>query len=320
MSASLPWVVFVLLFLGVVGLDLGVFHRGSRVVGPREALRWTAVWILLAVVVAAGIGVLRGPQSAVEFVTAYVIEKALSIDNLFVFLVIFTQFRVPAAHQYRVLALGMVGAIVMRAVLIAVGGAAVQALDWLPGALGLFLVYSGIKLVMSDPEGDGSDASGGRWLDALGRIVPFTKEFHGADFFVRVGGRWRATPLVAVLLVIEASDLAFATDSIPAALGVSADPFIVFSSNAMAVLGLRSLYFFIASVLPLFRFLRQALCLILTFIGSKMLVAGVVTVPAILCLAVIFTVIVVAIAASILRPLPASPPGLTAAGDPPAWE
>jgi len=299
------WVGFVAFVVMMLLLDLGVFHRSAHVVRPREALIWTAVWIALALAFDVGIYVWFGADRALEFLTGYVIEKALSVDNLFVFLVVFSYFAVSPQNQHRVLFWGVLGALVMRAIFIFVGAALLQHFHWVIYLFGGFLVFTGVKLLA----GLGEEVHPERnpLFRLFQRVVPSVPDYRGAHFTVVERGRRLATPLLAVLVVIEASDVVFAVDSIPAIFAVTADPFIVFTSNIFAILGLRSLYFVLASAMGKFRYLNTGLGLVLSFVGAKMLLADIYKIPILVSLGVVAALLGGAIVASILRPLPGDP-------------
>jgi len=264
------WAAFLGFIVLMLALDLGVFHRGSREVTVRGALVWVTVWIVLALAFNTLIYFWRGPQPAMEFLTGYLVELCLSIDNVFVFIVVFAYFRVPAEFQHRVLFWGIIGAVVMRAVFILVGIALINRFEWVIAIFGVFLVYTGFKLVL--PGKKELDPEKNPVVRLFRRFFPVSKDIAGGRFFTVESGRRVATPLFIVLLVIEATDVVFALDSIPAILAITRDSFIVFTSNIFAILGLRSLYFALAGVIKLFRFLNIGLAVVLVFIGVKMLV------------------------------------------------
>lgn len=297
------WVGFIIFILAMLALDLGVFHRRAHEVSVREALAWSVVWITLALVFNAGIYHWFGRERALEFFTGYLIEKALSVDNLFVFLVLFTYFAVPGALRHRVLFWGILGALVMRAVFIVAGTALIAAFHWILYVFGAFLVFTGIKLLAARDEGIEPERN--PVLRLIRRVLPSVPEYHGARFVVRRAGCWYATPLLAVLVMIEATDIVFALDSIPAVFAITRDPFIVFTSNIFAVLGLRALFFLLAGMLGRFRYLKVGLGLVLAFVGTKMLVIDLVRVPVALSLVVIALLLGLSVAVSMLRPGPA---------------
>lgn len=294
------WAGFIIFILAMLALDLGVFHRRAHEVSTREALAWSLVWIALALLFNAGIYHWFGRERALEFFTGYLIEKALSVDNLFVFLVLFTYFAVPAALRHRVLFWGILGALVMRALFIVAGTALIAAFHWVLYLFGAFLVFTGLKLLAARDEGIEPERN--PVLRLIRRVLPSVPEYHGARFVVRRAGRWFATPLLAVLVMIEATDIVFALDSIPAVFAITRDPFIVFTSNIFAVLGLRALFFFLAGMLGRFRYLKVGLGLVLAFVGVKMLLVDLVRVPIALSLGVIACLLGLSVAASMLLP------------------
>lgn len=269
MGTPLHWIAFNALVLLAVALDLGVFHRKAHKIGLREALLWTAAWIALACAFGAGILLWSGRQQALEFFTGYVIEKALSVDNLFVFLVVFRVFAVRDEVQQRVLGYGILGALLMRGAMIAAGAALIQRFTWIMYVFGGFIVYAGIHMMFV------REAHGHPEKNFLVRFfskrLRLTKEYRGEKFFTRENGRLFATPLFLVLLVVEITDVTFAVDSIPAVFGITRDTFIVYTSNVFAILGLRALYFLLAGVLEKLEYLRIGLALVLIFVGAKMI-------------------------------------------------
>jgi len=293
------WLGFTAFVLLMLALDLGVFHRKAHEVHPKEALLWTLAWVGLALLFNVGLYVGYGSERAVEFLTGYLIEKALSVDNLFVFLVLFSYFAVPAALQHRVLFWGILGALVMRAGFIAAGAVLIHEFHWVIYLFGGFLVFTGAKLLFH--RGEEMQPESNPALRVLRRFVPTTTDYRGTRFFVREGGRWLATPLLIVLLVIEATDIVFAVDSIPAIFAVTDDPYIVFTSNIFAILGLRALYFLLAGMLDKFRYLKVGLGLVLAFVGGKMLLSGLYKVPVALSLGVVVALLAGSILASVLR-------------------
>jgi tellurite resistance protein TerC len=265
------WAGFIVAILVFLALDLGVFHRQAHVVGFREALAWTTVWFTLSMLFALGLSFVRPREEAIEFVTGYIIELSLSMDNVFVIALIFAYFRVPLAYQHRVLFWGILGALVMRGVMIGLGTALIHRFSWTLYVFGAFLVITGIKMLFSGDEGVHPERN--PVLKLARRFFPVTPEFHGQQFTARLNGRWALTPLALVLLMVETTDLIFAVDSIPAIFAVTQKPFIVFTSNVFAILGLRSLYFVLANAIGYFRYLKIGLSVVLVFIGGKMLVA-----------------------------------------------
>lgn len=263
------WIGFHVLVLALLALDQGVFHRRARVIPPREAALASAFWILLAMGFNAGIFFTLGPQRGLDFFTGYVIEYALSVDNVFVFAVLFRYFRVPAESRHRVLIWGILGALVLRGTLVAAGAVLLQRFSWALFGLGAFVFFTGIRLLIHKPEA--MDPGKSSILRLARKTIPFSPDFCGDRFFVRENGRWLVTPLFLVLLVVEITDVAFAVDSVPAIFAITRDPFIIYTSNVFAVLGLRAFYFLFAALLLYFRNLSQGLAAVLMFIGAKML-------------------------------------------------
>jgi len=276
---------FVIFVLAMLGLDLGVFHRKNHVVKFREALAWSSVWIGLALIFNLGIYLWYGPTTALEFLTGYTIEKALSVDNLFVFVAIFAYFNISPMWQHRVLFWGIIGALVMRALFIVVGGAMLSHFHWTMYLFGGILVITGIKLFYQKNKEVEVDKT--FVVRALKKLFPVANEHNGANFFVRINNRWFITPVFLALVTVEISDLVFAVDSIPAVYAITSDPFIVFTSNIFAILGLRSLYFLLARLLNKFQFLKIGLAAVLVFVGIKMLISGIIYIPILLSLGVI---------------------------------
>jgi len=293
------WVGFNIFVLAMLALDLGVFHRKAHAVSLKEASIWSVVWITLAMVFNAGLYLFAGPEPALQFFTGYLIEKSLSVDNIFIFLLLFTYFKVPAAYQHRVLYWGILGALIMRGTLIAVGVALIESFHWIIYLFGAFLIFTGIRMgfhkeIEVHPEND-------LLLKFIRRFVPVTENYEHDRFFVRRAGQVMVTPLLLVLLVIDTTDLIFAVDSIPAVFAVTRDPFLVYTSNIFAILGLRSLYFVFAGIMEKFYYLKLGLSVILTFVGVKMVLADVFSLPTALSLVVIAVVLTIAIVASIVR-------------------
>jgi tellurite resistance protein TerC len=301
MQANLThWIGFNLFVLLMLALDLGVFHRRTHSVRVREAIIWSVVWITLAGIFNAGLYVGFGSQKALEFLTGYLIENPLSVDKLFVFLIIFSYFHVPSEYQHRVLFWGILGALVMRAAFIAAGVTLIERFHWVMYVFGAFLILTGIKVSRHKDRNMRPERN--PMVRLASRILPITPHYHGHKLFGRENGRWVATPLFLVLLVIETTDLIFAVDSIPAILAISRDPFIVYSSNVFAILGLRSLYFALAGIMRMFHFIHYGLSAILIFVGGKMLLADVYKIPIAISLGVIALVLGMSITASILWP------------------
>jgi len=296
------WAIFAALILAMLAADLGVFHRGKpKEMSLREALYRSIGWISLAALFNAGLYVSAGRDTGLEFTAGYLLEEALSVDNLFVFVVIFTTFKVPSSLQHRVLFWGIVGAVVLRGIFIGVGTALVQKFAWVMYIFGAILIWTAVKLFKGgeDEEMDPNDNPAFRLFK---RLVPTVPEFRGNRFLVRENGKLMATPLLAVLVLVETSDVLFALDSIPAVFGVTQDPFIVYTSNIFAILGLRSLYFLLAGVVHKFVYLKIGLALILGFVGGKMMVHDFLKVPIFVSLGVIAALLAGTIVASILWP------------------
>jgi tellurite resistance protein TerC len=299
-GTPLLWGAFTLFVLILLALDLGVFHRKAHAVGPREALGWSVFWIALALLFNAVVVWRFGPQRGLEFLTGYLIEKALSVDNIFVFLVIFSYFSVPAAYQHRVLFWGILGAIVFRVIFILTGAALLGAFHWVMYIFGGLLILTALRIVRTRDEEVHPERN--PLLRLVHRYVPVVPTYQGERFFVRAGGRLMATPLLLVLVVVEATDIVFAIDSIPAIFAVTPDPFIVYTSNIFAILGLRALFFLLAGVLSRFHYLRIGLGLVLAFVGMKMLLSDLYEIPIGLSLSIVVALIGGAIVASLLRP------------------
>lgn len=301
MIASSPWlwVGFIAFVLAMLAVDLGVFNRKTHAISMKEAGIWTAVWIGLTLAFNVVLYFWQGAEPALQFLTGYLIEKALSVDNLFVFALIFALFAVPARYQHRVLFWGVLGALIMRGAFIAAGAALLHTFHWIIYIFGAFLVYTGIKLAFHKETSIEPDRNPAVRL--FRRFFPITDRYHGERFFVRQAGKLWATPLVLVLVVVESTDLVFAVDSIPAIFAVTSDPFLVYTSNVFAILGLRSLYFLLAGALDKFYYLKTALAFILSFVGVKMLISEWVKIPIALSLAVILGLLLAAVVASLIR-------------------
>jgi tellurite resistance protein TerC len=300
------WIGFNVVVLAILALDLGVLHRKAEKVSLREAAVWSGIWVALSLCFALAVYLTMGKQSGLEFLTGYLIEYALSVDNIFVFVLIFTYFGVPEKYQHRVLFWGIIGALVLRGVMIVAGSALVTRFAWTLYIFGAFLVFTGIRMALQkddaayNPERDPV-------LRAARKIVPVTKEYHGKKFFVREqradgSSHLAATPLFIVLLIVDTTDIVFATDSIPAIFAVTRDPFIVYTSNICAVLGLRALYFLLAGIVDKFVYLKLGLSMVLVFIGAKMLLEGVFHIPIAISLGVVALVLASSIVASIRWP------------------
>jgi tellurite resistance protein TerC len=294
----LPWALFLLFVGAMLALDLGAFHREAHVVSRKEALTWSGVWIGLAVVFNIGVYLFQGSEKGVEWTTGYLIEKSLAVDNVFIFLMIFSAFAVPPQYQHRVLFWGIIGALVMRAILIAFAGVLLGSLHWMIYVFGAFLILTGIRFLRKD---HGTPSLEDNRLVAFAkRFYPVTESYEGQRFFVVRNGVRFMTPLFLVLLLVESTDLVFAVDSIPAIYAITDDPFIVFTSNIMAILGLRALYFVLAGYLGGLRYLKPGLAAVLVFVGSKMMLVDVYKIPALASLAVVAAILGLAVGASIL--------------------
>lgn len=302
------WVFFFLIVTVLLAMDLGLFQRKAHEVKLSEAVQSTTLRVALALLFCVGIylGWIGGyetretaSQAGLEFLTGYLVEIALSIDNVFVFALVFQYFRVPPMYQHRVLFWGILGALVMRAILIFAGIALIERFHWVIYVFALILIYGGIKMIRHDTED--TDPTKNPILKLFRRLVPVTSKLHGQSFFVREGGRLMATPLCVVLVAIETTDLIFAVDSIPAVIAITRDPFIVFTSNVFAILGLRAMYFALAGILKLFRFLHYGLSAILVFIGVKMLLSGTpYAIGTVQSLVVVFSLLVASVSASLV--------------------
>ncbi len=298
-ETALVWIGFNLFVLAILALDLGVFHRQAHEVSIREASVWSVLWISLALAFNVGLYFWRGGEVALQFLTGYLIEKSLSVDNIFVFVLIFTYFAVPAKYQHRVLFWGILGALVMRGIMIAAGAALIKEFHWIIYLFGAFLIVTGVRMALHRNEEIHPDRN--PLVRLVRRVLPVTGEYHGQRFFVRQAGVLMATPLFLTLVMVEFTDLIFAVDSIPAIFAVTTDPFIVYTSNVFAILGLRSLYFVLRGVVDKFYYLKLSLAAVLTFVGVKMVLTDLYKVPVVLSLAVIATLLAIGIAASVWR-------------------
>lgn len=298
------WILFNLFALGMLVLDLRVFHRAGRVVQPREALGWSAVWIILATVFAVILFFWQGRQATLEFVTGYVLELSLSIDNLFVFLLIFRYFAVPEEQQHRVLFWGIIGALILRGIFIAAGVELIRSFHWVLYVFGAFLIYSGLKLFKGPHQ---VDPKKNPVVKAFRKTMPMTESYEGGKFLVR---GWRGsdglfgTPLLLVLIIIEITDVLFAVDSIPAVLAITLNAFIVYTSNVFAILGLRSMYFAVAELIKLFRFLHYGLAAVLILVGAKMMAGDRVHIPTVAMLGTVAGVLAISVVTSVVFPAP----------------
>ena len=302
MSDAFPWIVLFAIVGSMLALDLLVLNREAKPIPFRRAAGWSAVWVSLALGFGAWVNATRGGTAGAEYLAGYLIELSLSVDNVFVFALIFTAFAVPAAYQHRLLFWGILGAVVFRAVFIAAGTAILAAAHWVIYLLGVLLVVTGVRLAMS--RGHAVEPEKNPVLRLFRRVVPTATEFQGPRFLVRQNGRLLATPLLAVLVTIETTDIMFALDSIPAVFAVTTDPFIVFSSNLFAILGLRSLYFLLAGLLDRFVYLKLGLAALLVFAGFKILIGSVYKIPIAASLSIIVAILAIAIVASLVATHP----------------
>ena len=296
-TSLLVWVSFVVFILLVLCLDLGVFHKKSHTVGFKESIIWSGVWIAMAMAFSVLILLWRGQEDFLNFITGYVVEKSLSVDNLFVFLLIFGYFKIPNQYQHKVLFYGILGALIMRAFFIWAGIAILNKFEWVIYIFGAFLVLSGIKMLK--PESEEHDLEKSWVIVWTKKIFPTSPQFHDDKFFVKQNGTWMITPLFITLIFVEFSDLVFAIDSIPAIIGITKDPFIVFTSNVFAILGLRSLYFALKGFADMFHYLKYGLAVILMFIGGKMLVVHWFHMPVSITMGVIFLVLLISVLLSV---------------------
>ena len=294
------WIGFIAFIILLLVIDLGVFHRKSHEVKIKEALIWTGVWILLALIFNYGVYVFMGKEKAVEFLAGYLIEKSLSIDNLFVFIMLFTFFDVKPQYQHKVLFWGIIGALIMRAIFIFSGVILISKFHWIIYIFGAFLIFTGIKMLVQKDEKISPDKN--PLVRLFKKLFPVTETMHGDKFFVRINAKTVATPLFVVLLVVEFTDLIFAVDSIPAILAISNDSFIIFTSNVFAILGLRALYFALAGITKLFHYLKYALSAILVFVGIKMLIVDLYKIPVTYSLFAIVAMLLIAILFSYILP------------------
>jgi tellurite resistance protein TerC len=299
-GSPLMWAGFLAFVFAMLAIDLGVFHKKAHEISVKEAAIWSAVWVSLAAIFNAGVYYWFGRERGLEFTTGYLLEKALSVDNIFVFVVIFSTFRVPAIYQHRVLFWGVLGALAMRAAFIFAGGAFLQRFHWAIYVFGALLAVTGIKLLIQREEVPHPELN--PLVKLFRRIFPVTADFRGPAFTVVENGRTFATPLLLALVAAEVTDLIFAIDSIPAIFAVTTDPFIVFTSNIFAILGLRSLYFLLASVITKFTYLKVGLSFVLIFVGAKMLLTDIYKVPILVSLGVIAGTLLISILASLLKP------------------
>jgi len=298
MHSNLWWVAFGIMIFILLALDIAVFNRKNHEIHLKEALLWSAFWISLALIFNIVVYVFYGHESALQYLTAYLVEKSLSMDNLFVFLMIFSFFKVPQRYQHKVLFWGIIGALVMRLFFIFAGITLINKFHWIIYVFGVMLIYSGIKMIKEKETEIHPEKN--RVLRLFKKFMPTTSEYHGGRFFVRIDGVLHATPLFVVVIVIETSDLIFAVDSIPAVLAISNDLFIVYTSNIMAILGLRALFFALAGVMNIFEYLHYGLSAILVFVGVKMILADIYKINIFVSLTVIFSIIFISIIFSVI--------------------
>jgi tellurite resistance protein TerC len=296
-SKIVLWVAFNIFVLGVLALDLGIFHRKAHVIKIKEALVWSAVWITLALLFNLGIYFWRGPETALEFLTGYLIEKSLSVDNIFVFLLIFSYFGVPPLYQHKVLFWGILGALIMRAVFIAAGITLIEKFHWTIYIFGAFLILIGAKMALQKERKIHPERN--PILRLFRQWVPVAEDYAEGRFLVKRAGHYLATPLFIVLIVVETTDIIFAVDSIPAILAITLDPFIVYTSNVFAILGLRALYFALAGIMELFHHLHYGLSAVLVFVGIKMLIGDIYKIPVSIALSVVAGILFISVIASI---------------------
>lgn len=299
MNGFLYWTGFAIIIVIMLALDLGVFNRKAHTIKPKEALLTSFLWIAVSLAFNAAIFYTQGIDKGLEFLTGYLIEKSLSVDNIFVFVVIFSYFHTAQELQHKVLFWGILGALLMRGILIAVGSALIHDFEWIIYIFGAFLIFTAFKLATQNESGVHPEKN--PIVNLFRKIMPVTREYEGAKFFTRASGKLVATPLVIVLIVVETTDLVFALDSIPAIFAITTDPFIVYTSNVFAILGLRALYFLLAGAMGTFRYLKIGLALVLGFVGVKMIIAALdVKIPIAVSLGVITVILAVSIVASLI--------------------
>ncbi|MDP2890308.1 MAG: TerC family protein [Bacteroidota bacterium] len=292
------WAGFIAFVVLLLAIDLGIFHRKSHEVKIKEALIWSAVWISLALIFNYGVYVFLGEEKALEFLTGYLIEKSLSVDNLFVFIMLFTFFNVQSKYQHKVLFWGILGALIMRAIFIFAGVALISKFHWIIYIFGAFMIFTGIKMLFHKDEEIVPDKN--PLVRLFKKFFPVSEQMHGSKFFVKLNSKTIATPLFIVLLVVEFTDLIFAVDSIPAILAISNDTFIIFTSNVFAILGLRALYFALAGITKYFHYLKYGLSAILVFVGVKMVIVGFYKIPIIYSLLTILGILLISVLASVM--------------------
>ena len=301
-STQMPlwaWLAFGVIILVLLVLDMKVFHRKSSVITIKQSLLWTGFWIVLALLFNLGIWIWKGSTPATEYLTCYLIEKSLSVDNLFVFLMVFSFFAVPIAYQHKVLFWGIIGAIVLRLAFIEAGATLLYNFDWVFYIFGAFLIIAALKMAFQKEKELHPEKN--PVLRVFRKLFGTTKNYEGDRFFVKRLGKYVATPLLITVIVIETTDLVFALDSIPAAFSITLDKFIVYTSNIFAILGLRSLYFALAGIMPLFHYLKYGLVVVLMFVGVKMLIAHYYKIPTGIALGVVAVVLIIAVIASVIR-------------------
>lgn len=294
------WIGFNLFILFLLALDLGVFNKKSHEVSVKEALTWSGIWIAIALLFNVGLYYFKGSEIAFSFLAGYLIEKSLSVDNIFVFVMIFSYFNVPSKYQHKVLFYGIIGALLMRAGMIGAGSALISNFHWTIYIFGAFLAFTGIKMLVKKDD-DSFDPENNFLVKSVKKFIPITKEYHEDKLFVRNNGVLMATPLFLVLLVVEFSDVIFAVDSIPAIFGVTQDPFIVYTSNVFAILGLRSLYFALAGIMHKFEYLKVGLSFVLVFIGAKMLIMDFYKIPIAVSLGVVASILTLSVVVSLIK-------------------
>jgi len=299
-SSPVLWGVFALVILSMLILDLGVVNRRAREIKFKEAFLWSLVWISLALAFSGLVHVWMGPSKALEFLTGYVVEESLSVDNLFVFILLFAYFRVPKHYEHKILFWGILGVLLTRGIFITAGVALIHRFDWVLYLFGAVLIYTAVRLALEKDKEVRPEKN--MFLKFFKKVMPVTPDYEGSHFFIRQGAGIAATPLFVMLLVVESTDLLFAVDSVPAVLGITHDPFIVYTSNIFAILGLRSLFFLLSGIMGLFHHLHYGLALILAFIGVKMLLSGTVHIPVGVALSVIAAVLALSIIGSLIWP------------------
>ena len=302
----LLWIVFAGAVTALLALDLGVIHRRPPQLRCTEALGWSAVWLAAALLFMGGVYLRRGAEHGLSFLAGYLVEWSLSADNVFIFLMLFSYFRVPPASQHKVLFWGIIGAVIMRGILITTGIALIRSAHWIVYLFGGFLAVTGVRMALKRDEAVHPEKN--PVFRLVRRVLPMTSDYRGDRFFVRESGAWMITPLFLVLAVVESTDIAFAVDSVPAVLAITTDPFVVYTSNIFAILGLRSLYFVLAGIMPMFHYLKYGLAVILVFVGAKMVLSDVLPIATHLALGVVAVALVGTIGLSLLLPPPAPPP------------